>query len=67
MPWKCSVCGKKWVSVYKRRPIDFFSALPMPLPVGAMHSAKRHRVCSLPCVEVIRKHERETKTVWGEE
>ena len=67
MYWECSVCSKKWVSVFKRRPIDFFSALPMPLPIGAMHSAKLHRVCSLACREVIIKHEAETKTVWGEE
>ena len=66
MTWKCSVCKKKWLSVFKRPPIDFYSALPMPLPIGAMHSAKRHRVCSVDCMQAIRKHERETQTVWGE-
>jgi len=65
--WSCSVCDKTYVSVFRRRPINFWSALPMPLPIGAMHSAKLHRVCSLACREVIIKHERETQTVWGEE
>ena len=66
MQWKCSVCGKKWLSVYKRPPVSFWSKLPHP-KVGAMHSAKLHRVCSRPCVEVIQKHEEETKTVWSDE
>ena len=65
MTWKCTVCPKKYISVYKKRPIDFYSTLPMALPVGNMHSAMRYRVCSESCLEVIRKHERLTNTVWS--
>jgi len=53
MTWACDNCKRRYISASKRRPILFYSRIPMPLPIGALHSSKLHRVCSTKCREEI--------------
>ena len=66
MTWRCDNCGKKYVSVHKKPPLRFYSRLPMAKPVGALHSAKLHRVCSFECKCAIENYESLNKEVWAQ-